>query len=428
MALVDSDRWRGVDLLLERQGNVVGQNFAPNSGLRSLINQHIKLLCVGAGGLGCELLKDLALTGFQDIHVIDMDTIDVSNLNRQFLFRMDDVGKSKAEVAAGVINKRIPGARVTPHFCKIQDKDLEFYEQFSVVVLGLDSIEARRYMNQVVCELLEYGEDGTLEKYSMKPIIDGGTEGFKGNARVILPGITPCFECTLWLFPPETKFPLCTLAETPRSPAHCIEYAHIVLWEEQRKGEKFDADNEEHMKWMFTKATERASVYGIQGVTLQLTQGVVKNIIPAIASTNAIIAAACALEVFKVVSASSISMDNYMLYNGGDGVYTQTMSYEKDPECFVCSSGIPFTTSRTTTLQQFIDSLMGDARFSDKLTAPSITCNGERLYVKGVFEKMTRPNLEKAMGEMVQDSNAVLEVNDKKLEMGTLKIRLNYVD
>jgi NEDD8-activating enzyme E1 len=82
-------------------------------------------------------------------------------------------------------------------------------------------------------------------------MIDGGTEGFKGHARVILPAVTPCFDCTLWLFPPQVTYPLCTLAETPRSAAHCIEYAHLILWDQQRPGVRFDADNEEHMQWVW---------------------------------------------------------------------------------------------------------------------------------------------------------------------------------
>lgn len=78
----------------------------------------------------------------------------------------------------------------------------------------------------------EYDENDRPKVETVKPMVDGGTEGFKGNARVILPGMTPCFECTIWLFPPQVKFPLCTLAETPRTAAHCIEYAHLIKWDE----------------------------------------------------------------------------------------------------------------------------------------------------------------------------------------------------
>ena len=101
----------------------------------------------GAGGLGCELLKDLAMMGIGNIDVIDMDTIELSNLNRQFLFRRKDIGSSKAKVASEFINNRIPGCNVTPHFCKIQDYDESFYRKFHIIVCGLDSIVARRWIN-----------------------------------------------------------------------------------------------------------------------------------------------------------------------------------------------------------------------------------------------------------------------------------------
>ena len=77
------------------------------------------------------------------------------------------------------------------------------------------------------CEAAGYEQDGSLDMSTIKPLVDGGTEGFKGHARIILPGWTPCFECTLWLFPPQTKFPLCTLAETPRSGGYCPS----LLWQ-----------------------------------------------------------------------------------------------------------------------------------------------------------------------------------------------------
>jgi NEDD8-activating enzyme E1 len=321
--------------------------FEASEDLSKQVSNVIKVLVVGAGGLGCELLKDLALLGFKNIDVIDMDTIDRSNLNRQFLFREEDVGKAKAICAAKKVNERVTGCEVRGHYCRIEDMGDEWYRQFHVCVMGLDSIEARRYINKVFCSFLEFDERGKVVDGTYVPIIDGGTEGFKGHARVIVPGVTPCFECSLWLYPPQTKFPLCTIAETPRSAAHCIEHAKIVQFPEQYFDKEtnenkvaFDGDDPDHVTWVYERALKRAESYGIQGVTYNHTLGVVKNIVPAIPSTNAIISAYCAFEAFKVATGCLNSMDNYVMYAGADGVYQNLIKFDRDEQCSQCGCGI----------------------------------------------------------------------------------------
>lgn len=123
---------------------------------------------------------------------------------RQFLFRHKDIGSYKAEIAAKFVNSRVPGCNVIAHNCEIQAKDAAFYQQFHMIICGLDSIVARRWLNGMLMSLLVY-EDGALDQSSVIPLIDGGTEGFKGNARVILPGMNPCIECTLDLYPPQVN-------------------------------------------------------------------------------------------------------------------------------------------------------------------------------------------------------------------------------
>src|SRR5271170_6729519 len=93
-----SSRWKTINRILNKKGPYTNEFFDgadvmmprcdPANGNQAQNNlETYKILVIGAGGLGCEILKNLALSGFKDIHVIDMDTIDVSNLNRQFLFR-----------------------------------------------------------------------------------------------------------------------------------------------------------------------------------------------------------------------------------------------------------------------------------------------------------------------------------------------------
>ncbi|KAL0388645.1 UNVERIFIED_CONTAM: NEDD8-activating enzyme E1 catalytic subunit [Sesamum radiatum] len=379
MAVSQPSRSRDLDKLLLRPGHLVGPNFEPGSELRDDIKEYVKVLVVGAGGLGCELLKDLALTGFKYLDVIDMDRIEVTNLNRQFLFRLEDVGKPKAEVAAKRVMERVNGVNITPHFCRIEDKPLDFYSDFSIIVLGLDSVEARSYLNAVACGFLE----------------------------------------------------------TPRTAAHCIEYAHLIKWNEVHGSRSFDPDSPEDMQWVYSEAVKRAELFGIPGVTYSFTQGVVKNIIPAIASTNAIISAACALETLKIVSGCSKTLSNYLTYNGVEGLHTKVTEFVRDKDCLVCGPGVLIELEKSVTLkkvrlcfflqlysynsytfiaviltvaghlrftyavQQFIDLLEDHPRLL--LTRVSVTHRGKNLYMQAppVLEEMTRSNLDLPLFELM---------------------------
>jgi ubiquitin-activating enzyme E1 C len=174
---------------------------------------------------------------------------------------------------------------IDSYFGKIQDKDEEYYKQFQIIICGLDSVEARRWIN---AKLVDMYDADDMETWKL--LIDGGTEGFKGQARVIIPTLSSCYECSLELFNKPTTFPICTIANTPRLPEHCIEWASVLEWPKVFGDKKYDTDNPEDINWMYQQAAERARKFNITGVTYSLTQGVVKNIIPAIASTNAVIA------------------------------------------------------------------------------------------------------------------------------------------
>lgn len=387
-----------------------------------------KILVVGAGGLGCEILKDLAMSGIRNVHVIDLDTIDVTNLNRQFLFRSKDIGNSKAKTAATFINSKCNWMNVVAHHCMIQDKDPEFYASFNCIISGLDNVEARRWLNATVVGLVKFDKDGDMDPTTIIPIIDGGTEAFSGQARFILPRITSCFECTLDSFPPPTSFPLCTIAETPRRPEHCIAYASILQWPREFPEKKLDKDSPEDMTWVYQQAKQRAEKYNIEGVTYMLTMGVVKNIIPAVASTNAIISAACVNEAVKYLTFCSHNLNSYMMYMGADGVHSHTFAYEQKPDCPVCTTTVQKISMKSQfTLNELLENLKGG---SLRLSSPSLVSgSGTTLYMPKppTLEKATRPNLYKPLSSLVAAGEELI-VTDPILGEKPVKLELSYTD
>lgn len=408
-------------------GKLPNGEFAPSLELFESYGD-TPILVIGAGGLGCEILKDLALSGFKNLEVIDMDTIDVSNLNRQFLFRKSDVGKGKAEVASAFVQKRIPGCSVKYHNCRIQSFDATFYSKFKVIISGLDNIEARRWLNSLLVGMVRYDSDGDIDPESLIPLIDGGTEGFRGQARLIIPKITACFECSLDSFPPQKSFPMCTIAETPRMPEHCIAYAMVMEWERAFPTKKVDSDSPADLQWIFEKALERAVTFGIEGVTYFKTKGVVKNIIPAIASTNAIISAACALEAFKLVTMASQSLNTYLMYMGKEGCYSHTFEYEKKETCLVCSDQAKtriVSCDPECLLREFMQRLADDASY--QLKKPSISGEHSTLYMQAppALEAALRPNLDETLSSLIVDGE-LLTVSDPMLHDVALSLKITF--
>ncbi|KAL2261208.1 hypothetical protein VTK26DRAFT_4574 [Humicola hyalothermophila] len=186
------------------------------------LNAHVKqsrVLLVGAGGIGCELLKNLVLTGFGEVHVVDLDTIDLSNLNRQFLFRQEHIKKSKALVAKEVAAKFNPAVKIIAYHANIKDSEfsIDWFSRFNIVFNALDNLEARRHVNEM-CLAADV------------PLIESGTTGFNGQVQVIKKGVTACYDCA----PKETpkSFPVCTIRSTPSQPIHCIVWGKSYLLNE----------------------------------------------------------------------------------------------------------------------------------------------------------------------------------------------------
>lgn len=142
-----------------------------------------RVLVVGAGALGNEILKNLALVGVGHLTVIDLDTIERSNLSRCVFFRPEDQGRSKAELTAERVRDLNPDIEVEAVHGSVMALGLGTISGYDLVVAGLDNREARLWV-------------GRASRKLGIAWVDGAIEGLRGVARVFGPE-GPCYECTL---------------------------------------------------------------------------------------------------------------------------------------------------------------------------------------------------------------------------------------
>jgi ubiquitin-activating enzyme E1 len=187
---------------------------------------NMKQFLVGAGAIGCEMLKNWAMIGLGTgpegkITVTDNDQIEKSNLNRQFLFRPKDVGQMKSDAAAKAVQQMNPDLqgkvvtlkdRIGPETEHIFNE--EFWEALDGVTNALDNVEARNYVDRRCV-------------FFHKPLLESGTLGTKGNTQVVLPRITESYASSQ--DPPEQSFPMCTLRSFPNKIEHTIAWARELF-------------------------------------------------------------------------------------------------------------------------------------------------------------------------------------------------------
>ena len=184
---------------------------------KKLANSNIFM--VGAGALGCEYLKTFSMMGIavesdKKVYVTDNDNIEISNLNRQFLFNKSSIGKSKSEVACTTIKNMNKDFNCVAFKTRVSEENEyffneDFWNKQDFIINAVDNIKARIYI----------AEQSLIYK---KILIDSGTLGTKANSQIMIPHKTIPYS------PPEEKedkIPMCTLADHPFNIIHCIEWA-----------------------------------------------------------------------------------------------------------------------------------------------------------------------------------------------------------
>nr|MDO8135711.1 ThiF family adenylyltransferase [Candidatus Njordarchaeum guaymaensis] len=258
----------------EKEGRYDRQLIAENWKQENLTSS--KVLVAGVGALGSVIATNLVVLGIGEMVLVDFDTIEKSNLNRQFLFREQDVGKPKVDVAGKYLSELNPDVKIRVYNDDIRAVPREVYSSCNVIVDSLDTFEDRRWLNSICVD-------------TKKPLVHGGMYGWFGNVQVVIPFKTPCLECQ------------------PLIPAERLQKACTPPGERRKQENNGRREKEK------------------------------KNKIPSFSTVSTVIGGIQAQETLKLILGGEETqlLDNYLFYDGKTESFTH-LELQRNPECIVC--------------------------------------------------------------------------------------------
>ena len=339
----------------------------------------------GVGALGCEIAKNLALMGTGKIILCDYDDIELSNVSRQMLFREEDIGEKKVDIARKRLLKINDLISVEAYSQKIQELQGTIYEECDVLVSCLDSFVPRRYLNSVSVSL-------------EKPFIDGGMEGLQGVVYAFHPPYTACRECNPMMAREERKA-FCTLLGEARRKA-------LGLTKEGKAPDE-ELDFSEYIRREQTKK------------------------IPTFMSTTSIIAGIQTQEVVKIIQDIGKPLYGKALFYLGEGndqgILFSTIPLAKNPSCPACSElgkseKITESASPSESLDSFVERINVKYAYPDMLLFKHgmVLFDGESV-AKG--ESQYLPILKKKLAELgIKNGDSILLVTQQRMNPITITV------
>ena len=291
------------------------------------------VLIAGIGGLGVEIAKNLAMVGVGHLILVDLDTIEYSNLNRQILFIGAPEGASKAKMAAKKLREMNPFIRIDAYNCPLQDVPPRIYSEVDMYIAGLDSIEARSELNRRAV-------------HNKKYLIDAGTAVYNGHAYVISPFNNACLECDPLTERTQDQLGACTLVGKPRRPAHCILKGQLRF--EQKQGRPVNILHPKEVQDVVSYANKLLKEHFPQEAPFSVNQviQIIDNHEPTVITINCVMASLQSQEAVKILhhlhtasyenKLGNIQL-NYLIYNGLTGKFYE-IETPRNPKCEMCGN------------------------------------------------------------------------------------------